>query len=349
MSTLTGVPEEKRHSRSLFGPIFLIGLGLYFLLSSLDYVSGNLHWFALLRLWPLMLVFIGLNIIAQQAPRPLDYFLSGLVSLIALLFFGYVLLFGLEGTALDRLGSVGDGDWQSRAISLTADNVETAVVEIQTGPPGANLYALDDSPNLIEGTATYQDRLIFDTRINSGEANVRLALDETEHWVFSPNQWGNEADRWQVGLRAGVPLALTLGTSAGFAQFDLHGLTLTELELDVNAGEVKLFLPGGNYDGRYQVNAGSVEVNLPSTGRHAFDLQVNAGSVTLYLPESIAARIEVRQAMGAFNSDMVGLRRVVDNGLEGSVWQTADYEDGRNRIDLLINISMGSVAVEPLN
>jgi hypothetical protein len=349
MTTLTGVPEPKRHSPSFFGPLFLIGIGLYFLLSSLDYISGDLHWFAVLRLWPLMLVFVGLNIIAQQAPRPFDYLLSGLVSLIALLFFGYVLLFGLEGTSLNRLGTIGIGDLQTRAINLSAANVETAVVEIQTGPPGAKLYALEDSPNLIEGTATYHDRLIFDSRVRSGEANVRLALDEEEGWFFMPDRWGNEADRWQIGLRAGIPLALTLGTSAGFAEFDLHGLTLNDLSLDVNAGEVTLFLPGGDYGGRYQVNAGSVELNMPHSGRHTFELDVNAGSVTIHLPDSIEARVEVRQAMGAFDSEVAGLRRLVDNGSNGGVWQTAGYDGSRNRIDLVIDISMGSVTVESLN
>jgi hypothetical protein len=348
MSQLAGAPE-KRHQPSLFGPIVLIGIGLYFLLSNLDIISGRLHWFELLRLWPLMLIFLGANIIAQQAPRPFGVFLSGIVALIAVLFFGYVLIFGLEGTALSRLGSIGGGDWQTEAIAFTANNVETAAVDIQTGPPGAQIYALDDSPNLIEGDVSYQDELRFDTSLARGEATVDLALADMESTVLFPGRWGSETERWQVGLNGAVPMELSLQANAGTADFDLHALTLDHLSVAVNAGEVELFLPGGNYDGRYEVNAGSVEASLPNDGRHTFEVEVNAGSITLYLPEAMEARVEVNETMGSFNSSVPGLSRVSQNGREGGVWETAGYDDARNRVNLIVNISMGSVSVQQLD
>jgi hypothetical protein len=211
MSQLAGAPE-RRHQPSLFGPIVLVAIGLYFLLSNLDVISVNLHWFDLLRLWPLMLIFLGVNIIAQQAPRPLGALLSGLVALIAVLFFGYVLFFGLEGTALNRLGSIGAGEWQTEAIAFSANNVESAVIDIQTGPPGAHLYALDDSRNLIDGTVYYQDNLRFDTNLSGGEARVNLALRDGDNTFLFPGSWGSETEQWQVGSeRARANGAFTTG------------------------------------------------------------------------------------------------------------------------------------------
>lgn len=347
MSELAGVPE--RRQPSLFGPIVLIAIGVYFLLSNLDIVSGRLHWFEVLRLWPLMLIFLGVNIIAQQAPRPFGMLLSGLVALIAVFFFGFVLMFGLEGTALSRLGRIGAGEWQMEAIAFAADNVETAVVDIQTGPPGAHLFALEDSPNLIEGNVSYQDELRFDTNLSRGEATVNLALGDRENTFFFPGRWGSDRERWQVGLNAAVPMALSLQANAGTADFDLHALTLEHLTVAVNAGEVELYMPGGNYDGRYQVNAGSVEATLPRDGRHTFELEVNAGSITLYLPESVEARVEVNQAMGSFNPSVPSLRRVSQNGREGGVWETAGYDDAADRVTLIVDISMGSVSVQQLD
>jgi hypothetical protein len=348
MSQLAGAPE-RRHQPSLFGPIVLIAIGLYFLLSNLDVISVDFHWFELLRLWPLMLIFLGVNIIAQQAPRPFGVLLSGLVALIAVLFFGYVLLYGLEGTALSRLGSIGAGEWQTEAIAFTANNVESAVVDIQTGPPGAHLYALDDSRNLIEGNVFYQDELRFDTNLSRGEATVNLALADEGNTFFFPGSWGSDSERWQVGLNAGVPMELALQANAGTADFDLHALTLDHLSVAVNAGEVELFLPGGDYDGRYQVNAGSVEARLPGDGRHTFEVQVNAGSITLYLPDSMEARVEVNETMGGFNSSISSLRRVSQSGPEGGVWKTVGYDDSSDRVNLIVNISMGSVSLEEMD
>ncbi|NJN54247.1 MAG: hypothetical protein HC804_05485 [Anaerolineae bacterium] len=199
MSELT---HEKRHDRSLFGPIVLIAIGLFLLLNQVN-PFVDLHWLDVLRLWPLMLVFLGLNILVLQAPRPYSAFLSGLIAIIAVLVFGYVLLYGLGGTWWGNRSSQAIGDWQTNTIHYAAPGVETAVFDITIGPPGADLYALEDSRNLIEGVVFYQDDYLFETDTNGREATVALAPNESsESWVFWPNYWREygEANRWEVGI-----------------------------------------------------------------------------------------------------------------------------------------------------
>ena len=81
--------RRQKNGRSLFGPIFLIGLGVYFLLRNMGIVS-ELNWAVALQLWPLLLIFIGINIIVQQVRRPFGTALSGLVGLTAVALFGAV-------------------------------------------------------------------------------------------------------------------------------------------------------------------------------------------------------------------------------------------------------------------
>jgi hypothetical protein len=333
--------REERHT-SLFGPIVLIAIGLFFLVNRLN-LATDLYWLDVLRLWPLLLVFLGLNVLALQAPRPYASLLSGGIALVAVLSFGFVLLNGLGGTPFSSRLEV--GDWQTEAIQLKADGVETAVYDIVLGPPGADLSALADSNNLIAGTIVHQGDYLFDTRVSGNRASVRLAPQyQNEEWVFLPDYWRQhgEINRWQLGLNSSIPAALKLEAAGGRSLLDLRDLPLESLTLVANAGAIELLLPGGDYNADLATNAATTEITLPENGRHAINLEVNAGNVTLQLPPGMALHLEVDRALGSFNANNAGLRQV--DGQE-NVWQTAGYENAPDRVDLTIHISLGSVTL----
>lgn len=340
MSQMT---HRKRRPNSLFGPIVLIAIGLFFLLNQTNMLT-DLYWLDVLRLWPLLLVFLGLNILALQAPRPYASLFSGFISLVAVVVFGYVLLNGLAGTPFSSRLAV--GDWQTEAIQFGADDVNTAVYDITIGPPGADLYALEDSRDLIAGTITFQDEYLFDHRVSGSKATIRLApQNRSEEWVFLPDYWREygETNRWQLGLNGTIPAELTVEAVAGRSELDLRDMLLESLMLSVNAGDMALLLPGGNYDANLITNAGVNEITLPEDGRHAINLEVNAGSVMLHLPSGMALHVEVDRALGSFNANDAGLHQV--DGQE-NVWETADYANSDNQIDLNLHISVGSLTID---
>lgn len=333
--------REQRHT-SLFGPIALIAIGLFFLFNRRNLVA-DLYWLDALRLWPLLLIFLGLNVLALQAPRPYASVLSGGIALLATLSFGFVLLNGLGGTPFSSQLAI--GDWQTEPIQFSATGVETAAYDLIIGPPGADLSALTDSNDLIAGTITYQDAYLFDTRLSSGEATVKVApQNQSEEWVFLPDYWQpyGESNRWQLGLNGSVPATLKLEAVGGRSLFDLRDLQLDSLTLAANAGAVELLLPGGDYDASLATNAATTEIALPENGRHTINLEVNAGAVTLRLPPGMALRVELDRALGSFNSNNAGLSRVDD---QENVWQTAGYDQAQDRVNLAIHISLGSVTL----
>jgi len=337
MSTMT---PERRRQPSLFGPIFLIALGLFFLFNELNPLT-DLHWGDLLRLWPLFLIFLGLNLLVLQAPRPLGTLLSGGVALTAVAVTGYILLVGLPGS-----GGLFDLEgWQTREISYSAGGLTSAVVDLELGPPGAKVYALEDSNDLIAGTVIYRDDLRFDQSSDGGRATVRLAPAGGRAWLWLP-EWlgGGDPDgdeRWDLGLKPDVPLSLSLTAAAGSSELDLSALTLEELTVNVAAGEANLFLPDGEYDVEMETNAGTTTVTLPEAGEQTIEVGVNAGSVVLELPAGREARVEVDQALGTFNPGNADLRRL---GTE-DVWQTAGYEESAEPVTIILHISVGSVTL----
>ncbi|MCI0393676.1 MAG: DUF5668 domain-containing protein [Chloroflexi bacterium] len=345
MAELSG-RASRREERSLFGPIVLIAIGVYFLLHQLDLVTG-LHWWTALQLWPLLLIFGGLNIIAQQVRYPYGLILSGLVGLSAVAVFGYVLLFGVENTFLGSLSVSPQGEFKMEQVAFPAGDVDTATVHLNIAPPGARVFALEDSNNLIEGTIYHHGRLLFDTETGDGQAVVTLATKDNDFWFFGPGNWdglGGE-NRWQIGLNPNVPLALALDVNAGLATLDLSRLTLNSLAVTVNASDADLLLPDGDYSLELDVNAGSLEATLPKQGDHSFQIEVNGGSLVMALPDSAAARIEVHRSLGSFNLESDRFRQISQDGSE-EIWETAGYANARNQIILRINVSAGSVNVQ---
>jgi len=340
---MSQLSQKEQRPSSLFGPIVLIAIGLFFLFNRVNLFT-ELYWLDALRLWPLLLIFLGLNVLALQAPRPYASLFSGAIALVAVTLFGVVLLNGLGGTPFQ--GHLQMGEWQTEPIHFSTAQAKTAVYNITIGPPGADLYALEDSRDLLAGTITYQDDYQFETHVTGSEATIRLApQSSSEGWVFLPDFWREygDANRWDLGLNGTIPADLTLEAVAGSSQLNLRDLQLDSLQLIVSAGDVELLLPGGNYDATLITNAGSSDVTLPENGRHAIDLEINAGSVTLHLPSHMALHVEVDRDLGSFSANDAGLRRVEG---QDNVWETADYAAATDRLDLTIHIAVGSVTID---
>ena len=57
--------SERRRRGSLVGPLILIGLGVVFLLNNLGILSWSV-WEVIFRLWPILLVAIGLDLLVGR-------------------------------------------------------------------------------------------------------------------------------------------------------------------------------------------------------------------------------------------------------------------------------------------
>ncbi|MFQ5419770.1 MAG: LiaI-LiaF-like domain-containing protein, partial [Anaerolineae bacterium] len=173
-------PEDRQHGRSrsnpsLFGPILLIAVGVYFLLRNIGALENpTLHWELMWRLWPLMLIFAGGNILVRQFPRPVGSLLSGVVSLAAVFVFGGVLLFGDQMPFVNQLGKGDVAELKVDHVEFTGDGVSTADVTINFGIASASVFALEDSGKVLDGSVSYLGDLSFETEQKGENATVSL-------------------------------------------------------------------------------------------------------------------------------------------------------------------------------
>ncbi|MCA9918482.1 MAG: hypothetical protein KC445_11050 [Anaerolineales bacterium] len=335
--------NRRENGRSLFGPIFLIGLGVYFLLRNLGYVS-DLNWGLALQMWPLLLIFLGLNMIVRQVKRPFGTFLSGLVSLAAIALFGAVLLFGLELPFLSRFNLQSAAEYREEFVSMSDDGVETATVSLDLGALGAEIDGLAGGQNVFEGTVNVAGDLDFRQRLQGSRAVISLSENQSGWW------FGNFASSaalppWQIRLSRTVPTDLTVDVGSGQAELALDSLLLSDLFVDVGSGAVTAQLPGGDYDVRLDGGSGKLVLTLPGNGRHEVDVDAGSGAIDLLLPPNMVARVELDSGSGRISLDE-RFERISGNADEG-VWETPGYNaDSANSILIILDGSSGAISIE---
>lgn len=339
-------PRPRAESHSLFGPLVLIAIGVYFLLANLNLLP-DLYWQSALRLWPVLLIFLGINLIVRQAGPPWGTVLSGLVAVAAVGFFSWVLLTGF-GQPVDSRSA--DAAVTRETISYSADDLSFAQVEIDFNSFPATVAAVSDSDNLIEGTVTHRGEMIFEPERDGDRATVRLDTRSVSFNPFSwvdPTNWFVDEDGsgWSLQLNRNVPLDLRLDLSSGRAQLDLSELTLDYLEVDGSSGSANVQLPPGEYETRYDISSGAVTLSLPESGEPEIFMDGGSGSLNIELPRSMEARIVVEDdGSGTFRPGDRFTRVSGGDGDEGT-WQTEAYENAADRVDITLDISSGSVTV----
>jgi hypothetical protein len=334
--------RQHRNGRSLFGPIFLIGLGVYFLLRNLGIVS-ELNWTLAVQLWPLLLIFLGLNILVQQVRRPFGTFLSGVVSLMAIGTFGAVLFFGLELPFLSRFNLQTTAEYREEVVSVGGDDVETAVISLDLGALGADITGLEGGQNVLEGTLNVAGDLNFEQRVRNSEANITLG-ESNSGWWFGSWVTNGIQPPWQIGLSRTIPLDLTVDAGSGQTDLALGSLLISDLVVDGGSGAVNLQLPGGDYDARLDGGSGKWVVTLPQNGRHVIEIDTASGAMDLFLPPNMPARVEVDSGSGRISLDDRFVRISGDD--QDGAWETPNYNpDGEDSILIILNGGSGAVTI----
>ncbi len=337
---------SKRQSKgsSLFGPIVLIGIGLYFLLVNLGVVDGTLHWDVLFSWWPLFLIFIGLNIIVQQLPGLLGRLVEGLLGLTAVTVFGSLLILGTQTPIL------GTYNLPSAAINeIPVDvslrsGVNRAEISLDFNAAPAQIEALAEGDALIRGTAFTAGEVKIEQNSRGDEVSVR----PTSGWSWGMRSGAYTAvHQWQLGLSPTIPLDLNFDLSSGQARLDLSGLQLQNLVIEGGSGATTLTLPdGGDYDMRYDVGSGAVWMTLPSRGQHRFEIEGGSGGVNIILPAQIEARVTVESGSGTLSISQQ-FRESHGRG-DTRIYTTPNFDSsGSNYIDLQIDMGSGSISISP--
>jgi len=335
--------ENHRHYRSIFWPIVLLGVGAVWLLTNLGYIQSIDVGF-LVRLWPVLLIIIGLDILLGRiAP-----WLSALLGLAVIAGLIAVLIYA------PSLGF-------SRPVTLNVDHLEeplgnasSAIVDLRLSLESVDVSPLDSDLKLIEADMHHYGKGYLTI---SGDTQKKLVLGSeggnlSENWFSWPSigtNWGND-QYWKVGLTNRIPLDLSVDGSLGSSEINLSGLKLTDLNVNVSMGSMEITLPvsAEGYDVDINGSAGSLDVILPANSSITLHLDGSAGSSTFILPGKYVLRVEVLDG-GLGRVDLpTELTRISGSGdAQEGVWESADYDTAVYKLLIIIShVGPGSINIE---
>lgn len=272
--------------QSIVGPVFLIGLGLVFLLANYGYLALNV-WELVLRLWPILLIAIGLDIVIGRRS-----FLLSLVGLaIALLLLvGALWLFDVRMESGQVLNS--------EQVSQALDGASQARVTVAPAVGSLRLTAMSDPDGLISGSVRRVGNETVTTDYSVIDETANYSLRGTAGLFFT----ATAAWTWDLALTPAIPIDLETSLGAGQSLIDLTNLDISALDVNLGVGETIVVLPGeGTFEGRVNSAIGQTVIRVPP--EMAVRINADTGIANISVPSDFERQEDVYTSPGFDTAD----------------------------------------------
>lgn len=310
--------------RFLYWGVFLVAIGGVLVVADLGRVDSATIADAM-RLWPLVFVAIGLGIVLRRT----SFSLPG----------------GLLAAAVPGLLLGGGFALAPRiAVDCGAVGAASSVATHQgafSGP--ARITVATGCGNLVVDTAPGSN-----WELDAGSTGDRTAVVTASARSLSIDAGGasgwhgfrSSSDAWRLTLPTSEIEEISFDVSAGEGRIRLPGARIGHLDLTTNAAQTTVDLSDASVtDISGTVNAGMLSIRLPATDVVG-SMEVNAGGLELCVPSGLGLRVHHTGALSG----------VSVNGLdqEGTDWQSADYATALHRADLNVTVNLGAVEINPI-
>ena len=306
----------------LFWGIFFLLLGGIPLLVRAGVLDPNVladAW----RLWPLLLVALGVSLILGRTSAGLLG--TALAAVVLGIAAGGVLASGT--TFIGNVGGCGSNASTDQQLQDAGTFTGTATASFDLDCGALDLSAKQGSDWNVQakyhGSAPMLDR-----------TDTSLALD-------SPDGFGVRRQDWTVSVPTDQTGEVKIDANASSVTGLLGGAKLTDFHLSINAGDARIDASQGTL-GRIDVSANAARVRLSVGSDTTGSLSANAGSIELCTPPGAGLRFQVAE-------QLTFAHNLKDQGLvkDGDVW-TRDGATGAPTIDLSIEGNAANFALDPV-
>jgi hypothetical protein len=289
----------------------LISAGVLFLLNNLGVVPWTI-WETLGRLWPLILIAIGIDlVVGRRSP------VISLLLVLAVLGTGGAIVYA-------NSGFTAPGELASAQLDIRLNTAKSADVHVDMGVGSLTIGSMSGEPNeLARGDLGYYENHgapRVDVNESGNTAEVEIA-ERSGGWNFAPHWFnGGRSPGWVITLNERVPVNLEVDAGTGNMTLDLEDLQLSGLTVDSGTG--------------------NASITLPATANNTtVELDGGTGNLELIVPEGLEARIEVDSGIGNTTVD----HRFSSQGED--TYESSAYDTATNKVTIKIDHGVGNLNI----
>jgi len=282
----------------------LIVLGIGWLLVKWELLSSG-EAFEVIRLWPLSLIILGLEMFLRGTGRRAPWLIGAAAVFAATLL---IWLIPGAGPGYDSGGDV------KGAISVSTDSPDSdsgLTVELSVGA----LELTVDGQRQDNVTVDYVG---IEPRLEEEGAEIVIAGRESR-WGGCGRIGGHDA-KWDVHLPIGKPIELRLNAGAAEIAADLTDLDLTRLDIDAGAADILVRLPD---------RQGETEV----------EFDTGASDITIEVPPGVGVKLNSDSALSS--TQFTGLELIK----RGDSLATDDFDSAGARIVIDIDSAVSDITI----
>lgn len=322
--------QEREWRGSSVGAIFLILLGLIFLLNNFGVLPWSV-WGVLWRFWPIIFVLWGLQAIFGRSR--FSRLIVGLISLLVVLFI-LALVVSANNQQVNDWVKRYLPNWDTTKVLRQGETVETNKTIASTEYPtvskrtvkaelGLGKLILNDSAEAALANLVAKHSTTFGApKFEHSSSGQDLEIELSQSGKFG--SWLSGFNELSYQLSLGMPELLT--------NFDLEiGTGAAKLEFKtLKVGSTKI-----------EVGTGSVDVDFAaaSVPTGEIKLSVGTGSIEIRLPKEVGLAINHEIGLGGFSVD--------GNKLKGDgEYKTSNYDSATVKLSIRGEVGTGSITVE---
>jgi hypothetical protein len=301
----------------------LVAIGLIFLGSTLGYLpwSVTTTFLAMISLWPVLLVTVGLDIVGRAVGTPWLRLLSSVIMLGAVVYGGLVLPATETTLSFFSIPGVSSGESNPFDFYAPRNGARRATLNVK-GAIGEITMSEASGPALIRmsGYTPFGNPELNVSR-SPGRANVVASMGANQ--VAMPVTGRATLD---LQLSPLVTWDVLFETGASTLKADLQQIPLSAFVLKTGASDSRITLGG--------IPAGEGEVPVR--------VESGAAAVTLLIPDGVEARVEAQTGLASVTvpSDF---DRVGGNGKN---YESPKYSSARRRYLIRVQTGVGAVNVK---
>ncbi|NTW72954.1 MAG: DUF4097 domain-containing protein [Eubacteriaceae bacterium] len=302
-------------NRNLVVGIILILVGGFWFLDNLNLINFSVRYIfdALWQLWPLIIVFVGINIMISNKK------LEGILWIIFLLIIlGYAVLLQFGGPVFNNNNDNNDNGDNGGSYSeniydypMTSD-IKSGSVKLDVG--GTKFSLTSDGSNNLTSIDSNLEGLSYNIMDNSGgSSSVEIKNDGDLINI------GDSSDNYlDTYINNSIPWKIEVNCGAVSGDVDLKDVIAEKVNVSVGAGKLDITL-------------GSKAKKLD------FDLSSGVSEVTVYLPKDAGLKIDFQGALNSSNISELGLIK------NENTYTSTNYDTAAVKIALKAEMGLGKL------